>query len=97
MIVRRIGVVSVAKLSAALYGAIGLIVGFFISLISLFGMAAALGGDHATGAMGALFGVGSIILLPLFYGVFGFVVGAISALIYNIVARFVGGIEIEVE
>jgi hypothetical protein len=97
MIIRRIGILSAAKISAALYGAIGLIAGLFISLFSLLGMAAAMGGDRSAGAMGALFGIGSIILLPIFYGVLGFISGAISAFIYNLVAGFVGGIELEVE
>lgn len=97
MIIRRVGVLSAAKISAALYAAIGLIAGLFISLLSLIGAAAALGGQHGGGAMGALFGVGSIVLLPLFYGVLGFIGGAISAFIYNLVAGVVGGIEIEVE
>jgi hypothetical protein len=46
--------------------------------------------------MGALFGVGSILLLPLFYGALGFIGGAISAFVYNLVAGVVGGIELEV-
>lgn len=47
--------------------------------------------------MGLLFGVGSVIFLPIFYGVLGFVFGLLTALLYNLVARFVGGIEVEVE
>lgn len=97
MIIRRIGVLSAAKISAALYAAIGLIAGVFISLASLVGAAAALGGDSAGGALGALFGVGAIVLLPLFYGAMGFIAGVISAFIYNVVAGVVGGIELDVE
>ena len=33
----------------------------------------------------------------LFYGVFGFIFGVISAAIYNLIARWIGGIEVEVE
>lgn len=35
--------------------------------------------------------------LPIFYGLIGFVFGTIGALVYNIFAGMVGGIEIEVE
>jgi hypothetical protein len=37
------------------------------------------------------------IFMPIFYAVFGFIFGIISAAIYNLVARWVGGIEVEVE
>jgi hypothetical protein len=37
------------------------------------------------------------IFMPIFYGIMGFVVGAIGALLYNLVANWVGGIEMEVE
>jgi hypothetical protein len=33
----------------------------------------------------------------VFYGIFGFVFGVISAAIYNLIARWIGGIEVEVE
>ena len=51
----------------------------------------------AGGVFGVLFGVGSIILLPFLYGVLGLVGGLISALLYNLIARFVGGIELVLE
>lgn len=38
-----------------------------------------------------------MILLPLLYGLLGFVFGLIAALLYNVVARLVGSLEIEVE
>lgn len=98
MIIRRIGVLSVAKISAAIYAAIGLIFGLFVSLFSMLGVAASMGGGmHDAGMLGALFGVGAIVMMPLFYGAMGFIIGVISAFIYNLAAGFVGGIEIEVE
>ena len=44
---------------------------------------------------GMMFGFG--ILMPVIYGVFGFVGGIIMAVIYNLIARWIGGIEVEVE
>ena len=35
--------------------------------------------------------------LPIVYGVMGFIMGAIMALVYNIFSGMVGGIEMEVE
>jgi hypothetical protein len=42
-----------------------------------------------------MFGMG--ILMPVIYGVMGFIIGVIGAVIYNVVARWIGGIELEVE
>jgi hypothetical protein len=46
---------------------------------------------------GVLFGVESIIFLPIFYGILGFICSLITARTYNLVARFAGGLEIELE
>lgn len=88
---------SCAKIAGVLYAAIGLIVGFFISLAALFGavLGASSGDEPGTAVFGMLFGVGAIVLMPLFYGVLGAVMALISAALYNVVARFVGGIEID--
>lgn len=48
-----------------------------------------------TGPSGLLFGAGAIVVLPIFYGVLGFVFAGIGAAIYNLVAGWVGGIEID--
>jgi hypothetical protein len=37
------------------------------------------------------------ILMPVIYGVMGFIGGVIGAAVYNLVARWIGGIELEVE
>ena len=37
------------------------------------------------------------VVMPFFYAAFGFLFGALAALIYNLVARWTGGIEFEVE
>jgi hypothetical protein len=47
--------------------------------------------------LGALFGVGAIIVLPIFYGVLGFIAFAIGAVLYNVLAGMVGGLRVEVE
>jgi hypothetical protein len=99
---RSIGPLSCAKVSAVLYGVIGLIIGAFVSLLSLLGVfGRSLGPEVAnqpgTAFVGLVFGLGSIILFPLLYACLGAIGGAIMAGIYNIVARAVGGIELEIE
>ncbi|HLX06251.1 MAG TPA: hypothetical protein VKY89_00160 [Thermoanaerobaculia bacterium] len=97
-VIRRLGILSVAKLQGALYALIGLIVGGVFALFSLFG--AALGGafssgSHGNSIFGAAFGLGAIILFPILYGLLGFVAGLLVAALYNLVAGVVGGVEIE--
>jgi sulfite exporter TauE/SafE len=57
------------------------------------GMAAAARSSGASIPMGFLFGVGSL-FLPVIYGVMGFIIGVISAAVYNLVAKWTGGMEI---
>jgi hypothetical protein len=45
----------------------------------------------------AMLGVGAVIFLPIFYGVLGVVMGALSAALYNLFAGMVGGVKIELE
>ena len=102
MKLNRIGIGSAAKLSGAMYGAVGLIFGVIFGLASLFGMglASQFAADSAEAPpafLGPLFGVGAIILFPLLYGVMGLVIGAVSAALYNLFARMVGGLEVELQ
>ncbi len=96
MELKSVGPWSVARVLGSMYAAMGLIFG------ALFACAALIGGSFAQrnsdlGAFGALFGVGAIVLLPLFYGVAGVVFGALSAWLYNVFAGMVGGIEVQLE
>jgi hypothetical protein len=38
-----------------------------------------------------------MILMPIFYAVLGFGIGALSAFVYNFAARSIGGVELELE
>jgi len=92
MIVKRIGPMSLAKISAALYALIGLIIGAIVSAASMIG--GALGGSEA-GMIAMVFGAAAVILLPLLYGCMGFVGALIGASLFNLAAGWVGGIELE--
>jgi hypothetical protein len=71
----------------------------FRSVLRLFSLlSAAIGAANSESSdalLGLLFGFGSVIFMPLFYGILGFVFGLIAALLYNGVARLIGGVEIE--
>ncbi len=89
--IHSLGVLSVAKISALVYGAIGLI---FVPFCLAFAIAASSAGKTHFGFAGPVVLVCAL-LIPLFYAGMGFVVGAIGAAIYNVVAGWVGGIEVE--
>jgi hypothetical protein len=96
MIVTRVSPWSVAKIAALLYGIIGLVVGAIVSLVSgIFGTALAAQNNDAW--IGTLFGASAIVVLPILYGIGGGIMAAFSAFIYNIAARIVGGVRIDVE
>lgn len=94
MVVRNIGVWSAARLYGAMSATIGLIFGAFLAVASVFG--AALGGPDQPGWLAGVFGLGGLIILPIFYGILGLITGAIGALLYNLFAAMVGGVEIDV-
>lgn len=95
MVVKRIGPLSFAKISGMLYGLMGLIFGAFISLFSVVGGAFA--PDKDAGVAGLIFGAAAIVILPIFYGFLGFVMSLIGAAFYNLVAGWVGGVELDVQ
>jgi hypothetical protein len=98
MLIRRIGVLSAVKIGAALYGAIGLIIGLVVSVVALAGASLA-GMDEAIGGGAAqtLLGAGAVIVFPVIYGLLGAVGLGISALIYNAVAKVTGGLELQID
>jgi hypothetical protein len=51
----------------------------------------------AAGGGSIVAGLAVMVILPIIYAAMGFVFGALGALLYNLFAGFVGGIEIEVE
>ena len=97
MVIKRVGPVSVAKNAAILYALMGLVFGLIFSLISVAGGFAMPDDSGFAGGMGAVLGVGAVIALPILYGCFGFVGALIGALLYNMAAGIVGGIQVDVE
>ncbi|MDW7731179.1 MAG: hypothetical protein SCH66_01980 [Methanolobus sp.] len=95
-VVKRIDVFSLGKVVGLIYAIFGVIIGAIITIFSLLG-AVAMQGLGFSGAMSLFFGIGSVIVIPIFYGIMGFIVGALAAWFYNIIAGWVGGIEIEVD
>jgi len=93
MVIKRIGVVKAALFQACFGVAMGILVALifmaFGSMLSAFGQNA--------GMVGMLGGLAMLIIMPIFYGVVGFIFGALFAAVYNLIASIIGGIEIDVE
>lgn len=92
-IVKSFGVMSVAKIMGVLYACMGLL---FAPFFLLFGLLGSMAGQENAPFAGIV-GVVVAILLPFFYGALGFIGGAIGALLYNLLSKWVGGFEVEVE
>ena len=100
MVIKRINVLKAATLQACIMGLFGLIAGVCVLLFGtvLGGLFGAAGNHGGAGAgIGMLGGIGAVIVLPITYGIMGFIAGAIGAAIYNLVSGWVGGLELEVE
>ena len=97
MVLKRIGVLSCGKVMGTCYAAMGLILGAIFALISLAGVAMPQPPNAAGPPMPFFFGGAAVIILPIVYGIGGFIGGIILAAIYNLVAGVVGGLELNLE
>ena len=93
--IKSIGVLSVAKMMGAIYAVLGLLFLPFALLISLLTSMAPQQSGH--NPFGPFMGIAFAIFAPVFYGVIGFVFGAIGAFLYNVMAKWLGGIEVRLE
>ena len=99
--IKKLGILSVAKMYALIMFVMSLIISIPYGLFMMVFGAALMGSGNqsglAAGGGGVVIGLMFMIGLPILYAAIGFVAGAIGALIYNLFAGIVGGIEIEVE
>lgn len=93
--IRNINVIQYALVYAVLSALAGILVAILafpaMALFASFPMPGT--GRHGMMALGFF----PFILMPLFYGVFGFVAGIVIAALYNLVAGWTGGIEATLE
>ena len=92
--IQRVDPISAMKVCAVLYAAIGLVAGAIFSLIGMAGLMSRANPDLPA-AFGLIFGAAAIIVLPICYAFIGAIGGLIMSAIYNLVARYTGGIQIQ--
>jgi hypothetical protein len=101
MVIKRVAPLSAAKIAGLIYALIGLPFALLVWVISLVGL-------NYSGLSNSPFlpfapayvvagGAVAVIILPLFYGSFCFIMTLIGAWLYNLVAGFVGGVQVEIE
>jgi len=92
--IKRFGVFQTAKFMAVMYLVTTAII--FIPmgiLMSAFGASMV----PENQLLGGLMTGAGMFIMPIIYAVFGFIFVAISCLVYNVIARMVGGVEIELQ
>lgn len=102
MVIKRMNPMSVGKIYAVLGAIMGVLVGlmffaFSQATSSLYSGSSAYGGSKVPQGLLAGLGAFAIIVAPIVYGIGGFIGGVIGAAIYNVVAKWVGGIELDLE
>lgn len=84
---------------AVVYGCMGLILMPFFALAAMLGAFAQHAQSDQAGPAavvgGLLLGMG--IFMPIIYATMGFIFGVVGAALYNLVAHWIGGFEVEVE
>jgi ABC-type phosphate transport system permease subunit len=98
--IKRIDPLQLGKILAVIYGLLSLI--FVVPFFLMFLAASAFSGAGRNGfeaptIMISGFGLMMIIIMPIMYAVMGFIAGVVGAFIYNVVAKWIGGIEVEFE
>lgn len=97
MTITRIDPMSAGKVLGALGVLLGLVIGAFVTLAGMLlgGLSAGATDEPGAGFVGMIFGVGAIVILPIFYGCAMFIGGLLQAFLYNLAAGFTGGIEVD--
>jgi len=101
MVIKRVAPLSAAKIAGMIYTLLGLPFALLVWIVSLVGL-------NYSGMSNSPFlpfspayvvegGAIAVIVLPLIYGFFCFIMTLIGAWLYNLVAGFAGGVSVELQ
>ncbi len=95
---RRIAPLQAGKILGALYGILSLVmVPFVLFFMAMGSLAARTQGNSPPLPFMFGMGIGFLIFLPVLYAGMGFIFGALSAWVYNLLAKWLGGFELDFE
>jgi len=95
--IKKFEPLSVMKISAICYGILGVVEGVIFGVVFSIVPMKDTAGQSMPHVMGPVLGVLFVVLLPIAFGIVGAIAGGLGAVIYNVSARYVGGIQVEVE
>ena len=93
MKIKKIGVLSFGKILGFIFTFLGFVLGLTVTLLSVMGVS--LGSEDSVQTVSSI-GYAAVIILPVLYGVMGFIAGVVFAGLFNLAAGWVGGIVVEV-
>jgi len=94
--VKRFEPISVMRIAAICYAVLGALEGVIFSIFFATIPFAGKTAGEIPRFLGPLFGVLSIFVFPFLFAAMGAITGGLGAVIYNVSAKYVGGVEIEV-
>jgi hypothetical protein len=95
--ITRLEPMSVMRIAALVQGLFGLLEGAFFSMVFLLVPFARPNGPQMPRVFGVFFGALAIVFLPIMFAVMGAILGGLGAVVYNVAAKYVGGIQVDVE
>jgi len=98
--VKKIKVFSFAKFQAILFGFLGVLAGILYAfgglLIDLLVSLDWISSNETPGlSEGTLLAFGALLGMPVLFAIIGFITGVVEAILYNLLARWFGGVKID--
>ena len=93
-LIKRVAPVSAFKVGLVVYGCLGLIIGAFCTLFAIFGSPYL--SQAQLPMMGRFVGLFAILICPVVYGIIGGIAALIGALLFNLAASWLGGLEVDI-
>lgn len=95
--IKRINILSVAKIYGLSMAFVGLIIGIFVGF-AMFFFGTFVGPDNNYSSyFGVSLGIIGLLAMPILFGLLGLIFGGLASFFYNILASWLGGVKIELE
>ncbi len=93
-VIKRVAPGSAFKVGLLVYGFLGLIIGALCTLFAIFGSPFL--SSSQLPIMGRFVGLFAILICPVIYGIIGGIAALIGALLFNLAAAWIGGLEVDI-